>query len=60
MVFCVDVKGDLFGICVVGSFEYKFYLKLIVCVEKIGFEDYGYGVIFIVFWDVFGDKGYLV
>lgn len=56
LVFMVDVKGDLIGIVVVGqSLE-----KLQVWLEKIGVSDWELYVNLVVFWDIFGEKGYLV
>ncbi len=59
-VFCSDVKGDLSGICQPGSPEHKLHEKLVARADKISFDDYGYGAMPTVFWDVFGEKGHPV
>ncbi|PLW77010.1 helicase HerA-like C-terminal domain-containing protein [Cohaesibacter celericrescens] len=56
-VFCADVKGDLSGLAVAG--EPKDFLAKRA--EKIGFADeYEYGSVPTVFWDLFGEQGHPV
>lgn len=59
-VFAADVKGDLSGISQSGSAEHKLHDKLLARAEKIGLEDYSYGSIPTMFWDVFGEQGHPV
>ncbi len=57
-VFCADVKGDLSGLSQPGDPAHKLHDKLISRAEKIGFDDYGYGVTPTIFWDLYGKKGH--
>jgi DNA helicase HerA-like ATPase len=57
-VFMADVKGDLSGLAQAGSPEHKLHDKLIARAGTIGFGDYGYEDIPVVFWDLFGEKGH--
>lgn len=52
LVFCFDIKGDFFGLVVVGKL--KDFLEK--CVKDVGIDDsYIYEVMLSVFWDLFGE-----
>ena len=55
-VFAADVKGDLSGISMVG--EPKDFL--LERAKKIGFDDYGFDAMPVIFWDLFGEQGHPV
>lgn len=59
-VFCADVKGDLSGLCMSGTDDFKLHDAFMKRAGKIGFEDYSYHDVPTVFWDVFGEKGHPV
>ena len=59
-VFLSDVKGDLSGLAVPGSVDYKLHDKLVSRANTSGFDDYGYEDFPVVFWDMFGEKGHPV
>ena len=55
-VFAADVKGDLSGIAMKG--EPKDFL--LERARKIGWDDYGFEVFPVIFWDLFGKQGHPV
>ncbi|MCB2080703.1 MAG: DUF853 family protein, partial [Novosphingobium sp.] len=57
-VFLADVKGDLSGISMAGSPEFKNADKLEGRAKEIGIEDYSYRDNPAVFWDLFGEQGH--
>ena len=59
-VFCADVKGDLSGLCMSGSEDFKLHDAFMSRAAKIGFSDYGYHDVPVTFWDIFGEKGHPV
>lgn len=59
-VFCADVKGDLSGLCMSGSEDFKLHDAFMSRAGKIGFQDYSYHDVPVTFWDIFGEKGHPV
>ncbi|MEE4539693.1 MAG: helicase HerA-like domain-containing protein [Erythrobacter sp.] len=57
-VFVADVKGDLSGIAMPGSPDFKHAEKLEARAAKLGMEDYAYSDNPAVFWDLYGEKGH--
>jgi len=57
-VFLADVKGDLSGISMAGSADFKNADKLEARAKEIGLEDYSYRDNAAVFWDLFGEQGH--
>ncbi len=57
-VFLADVKGDLSGICMAGSHQFKHAEALEARARDIGITDYGYHDNPAVFWDLYGEKGH--
>jgi len=57
-VFLVDVKGDLSGISMAGSADFKNADKLEARAAEIGLEDYSYRDNPAVFWDLYGEQGH--
>ena len=57
-VFLADVKGDLSGICMAGSHDFKNADKLEARAAEIGITDYAYRDNPAVFWDLFGKQGH--
>jgi uncharacterized protein len=55
-VFAADIKGDLSGIAMKG--EPKDFLS--ERARKIGWDDYGFEVFPVIFWDLFGKQGHPV
>ncbi|MCO6441188.1 MAG: DUF853 family protein [Nitrococcus mobilis] len=55
-VFLADVKGDLSGISQPGTPS----PKLAERIERIGIDDFAFGGVPTVFWDVFGEQGHPV
>lgn len=56
-VFLSDVKGDLSGLAVAGSEDFKLHDAFKSRAETIGFTDYSYGAFPVLFWDMFGKNG---
>lgn len=56
-VFLSDVKGDLSGLAVAGSADFKLHDAFMERAEKIGFGDYTYDAFPVLFWDMFGQAG---
>ncbi|MEO6717083.1 MAG: helicase HerA-like domain-containing protein [Novosphingobium sp.] len=57
-VFLADVKGDLSGICMSGSHDFKHADVLESRAKEIGIADYGYHDNPAIFWDLYGAKGH--
>jgi len=57
-VFLADVKGDLSGICMPGSHEFKHADTLEQRAKDLGITDYAYRDNPAVFWDLYGEKGH--
>jgi DNA helicase HerA-like ATPase len=57
-VFVADVKGDLAGICMPGSPEFKNAPALEARAKEIGIADYAYRDNPAVFWDLYGEQGH--
>jgi len=57
-VFLADVKGDLSGICMPGSHEFKHADSLEQRARDLGIADYAYRDNPAVFWDLYGEKGH--
>ena len=59
-VFLADVKGDLSGITMAGSPQFKNADKLEERAREIGLSDYAYADNPAVFWDIYGEQGHPV
>ena len=57
-VFLADVKGDLSGICMPGSSDFKHAAVLEGRAKEIGIENYAYSDNPAIFWDLYGEKGH--
>jgi DNA helicase HerA-like ATPase len=57
-VFLSDVKGDLSGICMPGSADFKHAATLEARAKEIGITDYVYRDNPAVFWDLYGEQGH--
>ncbi len=57
-VFLADVKGDLSGICMPGSHDFKHAAVLEARAKEIGIADYSYHDNPAVFWDLYGEQGH--
>ena len=57
-VFMADVKGDLAGICMAGSHEFKHANVLEARAKEIGIAEYAYHDNPAVFWDLYGEQGH--
>ncbi|MGE3689986.1 MAG: helicase HerA-like domain-containing protein [Novosphingobium sp.] len=57
-VFLADVKGDLSGISMPGSHDFKHADVLESRAKEIGIDPYVYSDNPAVFWDLYGDKGH--
>jgi DNA helicase HerA-like ATPase len=57
-VFLADVKGDLSGICMPGSHEFKHADSIEQRAKDLGMTDYAYKDNPAVFWDLYGEKGH--
>ena len=57
-VFVADVKGDLAGISMAGSPQFKHADKLEARAAELGMEDYAYADNAAVFWDLYGEQGF--
>jgi DNA helicase HerA-like ATPase len=57
-VFLADVKGDLSGISMSGSHEFKHADVIEARAKEIGITDYGYHDNPAIFWDLYGEKGH--
>ncbi len=59
-VFLSDVKGDLAGLSMAGSADFKLHEAFMKRAAKIGFEDYAYQSFPVTFWDLYGEAGHPV
>lgn len=59
-VFLADVKGDLAGIAMAGSPQFKNAAILEARAKEIGLADYSYADNPAVFWDIYGEQGHPV
>ncbi len=59
-VFLADVKGDLSGIAMAGSPQFKHADTLEARAKEIGLTDYAYSDNPAVFWDIYGEQGHPV
>ena len=57
-VFVADVKGDLAGISMAGSPQFKNADKLESRARELGMDDYAYADNAAVFWDLYGEQGF--
>ncbi len=57
-VFLADVKGDLSGIAMAGSHEFKHAATLEARAKEIGLADYAYKDNPAIFWDLYGEQGH--
>ena len=57
-VFVADVKGDLAGISMAGSHDFKHAATLEARAAEIGLTDYAYRDNPAVFWDLYGEQGH--
>ena len=57
-VFMADVKGDLSGISMAGSPQFKHAATLEARAKEIGIADYAYADNPAIFWDLFGEQGH--
>lgn len=57
-VFLADVKGDLSGISMAGSPQFKHADKLESRAAELGMTDYAYADNPAVFWDLYGQQGH--
>lgn len=59
-VFLADVKGDLSGLAMSGSEDFRLHGAFMERAAKIGFHDYRYEAFPVTFWDLFGEQGHPV
>ena len=57
-VFLADVKGDLSGISMSGSHDFKHADVLEARAKEIGIADYAYHDNPAIFWDLYGVQGH--
>ena len=57
-VFLADVKGDLSGITMAGSHEFKHADKIEGRAKELGIEPFAYHDNPAVFWDLYGEQGH--
>jgi len=57
-VFVADVKGDLAGIAMAGSPQFKHADKLESRARELGMSDYAYSDNPAIFWDLYGKQGH--
>jgi len=57
-VFVADVKGDLAGISMAGSPNFKHADKLESRAKELGMDDYAYSDNPAIFWDLYGEQGH--
>jgi DNA helicase HerA-like ATPase len=57
-VFLADVKGDLSGIAMPGSPDFKHADKLEARAKELGMNDYAYRDNPVIFWDLYGEQGH--
>jgi DNA helicase HerA-like ATPase len=59
-VFLADVKGDLSGISMSGSPQFRNAAVLEARAKEIGLTDYAYSDNPAIFWDIYGEQGHPV
>ena len=59
-VFLADVKGDLSGVAMAGSPQFKNAAILEARAKEIGLTDYAYADNPAIFWDLYGQQGHPV
>jgi uncharacterized protein len=59
-VFLADVKGDLSGISMAGSHDFKHADALEARATELGITDYAYKDNPAIFWDLYGEQGHPV
>lgn len=57
-VFVADVKGDLAGIAMAGSTDFKHAASLEARARDLGIDSYAYSDNPAIFWDLFGEQGH--
>ena len=57
-VFMADVKGDLSGIAMAGSHDFKHADTLEARAKEIGITDYGHSDNPAIYWDLYGEQGH--
>ncbi len=57
-VFLADVKGDLSGICMPGSHDFKNAAVIEGRAKELGIDPFEYHDNAAVFWDLYGEKGH--
>ncbi len=57
-VFVADVKGDLSGISMAGSHDFKHAASLEARAKELGITDYAYRDNSAIFWDLYGEQGH--
>ena len=57
-VFMADVKGDLSGISMAGSPQFKHAATLEARAKEIGIADYAYSDNPAIYWDLYGEQGH--
>lgn len=57
-VFVADVKGDLAGIAMAGSPQFKHAATLEQRARELGITDYAYADNPVIFWDLYGELGH--
>ncbi len=57
-VFLADVKGDLSGISMAGSHDFKHAASLEARAKELGIADYAYKDNSAIFWDLYGEQGH--
>jgi len=57
-VFLADVKGDLSGVAMAGSPQFKNAAILEARAKEIGLTDYAYADNPAIFWDLYGQQGH--
>ena len=59
-VFLADVKGDLSGLAMPGSADFKLHGAFRERAARIGYDDYAYAARPVTFWDLYGRQGHPV
>lgn len=57
-VFLSDVKGDLSGLALAGSADFKLHEAFTSRAATIGLDEYAYQEFPVTFWDLFGKQGH--
>ncbi len=59
-VFLSDVKGDLSGLAMAGSPDFKLHGAFMERAARIRFDDFAYRAFPVTFWDLLGRQGHAV